>query len=108
MTEEDNGKTLETENKVDIKATHIEEPGDSDTETKSGPNGSSETVEEAPRDRRGDRHESGGGRYGGRGYRDSRPLSNDDKLKLYKKQSEERLLDIKRSREAKIGKRRIR
>jgi hypothetical protein len=49
----------------------------------------------------------GGGRGGGSYYSDrSRPMSDDEKLKRYKKQSEERLLDIKRSREAKIGKRR--
>ena len=50
----------------------------------------------------------GGGRgHGSYHYDDrSRPMSNDEKLKRYKKQSEERLLDIKRSREAKIGKRR--
>ena len=35
-----------------------------------------------------------------------KPLSNEDKLRLYKRQSEERLLDIKRSREAKVGKKR--
>jgi len=57
-----------------------------------------------------DRRPSGDG--GGRGqgsyhYSDrSRPMGDDEKLKRYKKQSEERLLDIKRSREAKIGKRR--
>ena len=57
-----------------------------------------------------DRRPAGDG--GGRGqgsyhYSDrSRPMSDDEKLKRYKKQSEERLLDIKRSREAKIGKRR--
>lgn len=36
--------------------------------------------------------------------RDGRPLSNEDKLRMYKRQSEERLLDIKRSRENKVGK----
>jgi len=53
--------------------------------------------------RGGSSYDGGGrGRYGDR----SRPMSDDEKLKRYKKQSEERLLDIKRSREAKIGKRR--
>lgn len=46
-------------------------------------------------------------RYESRAYgRKDRPLTNEDKLRMYKKQSEERLLDIKRSREAKIGKKR--
>ena len=44
-------------------------------------------------------------RGGGRRDRD-RPLTNEDKLRMYKKQSEERLLDIKRSKEAKVGKKR--
>ncbi len=52
--------------------------------------------------RGGSSYDGGRGRYGDR----SRPMSDDEKLKRYKKQSEERLLDIKRSREAKIGKRR--
>jgi hypothetical protein len=54
-------------------------------------------------DRRRDQRHRGG--YGRRG---DRPLSNEDKVKMYKKQSEERLLDIKRSREDKIGKKRKR
>jgi hypothetical protein len=54
---------------------------------------------------RGDGH---GPERGSRGFGNPWPngLSDDEKLKRYKKQSEERLLDIKRSREAKIGKRR--
>ena len=68
-------------------------------------------VDSQPTDTRGGRdygyrggssYDGGRGRYGDR----SRPMSDDEKLKRYKKQSEERLLDIKRSREAKIGKRR--
>jgi hypothetical protein len=55
---------------------------------------------ERPRDDR--RYDSRGG---GRRDRD-RPLTNEDKLRMYKKQSEERLLDIKRSKEAKVGKKR--
>lgn len=35
-----------------------------------------------------------------------RPLTNEEKLRNYKRQSDERLLDIKRSREAKVGKKR--
>jgi hypothetical protein len=59
--------------------------------------------------RRGDRPRDDrryDGRHGG-GRRDrDRPLTNEDKLRIYKKQSEERLLDIKRSKEAKVGKKR--
>jgi hypothetical protein len=46
----------------------------------------------------------GGGRDGGYRGRSDRPLTNEDKLRRYKKQSEERLLDIKRSKENKVGK----
>jgi hypothetical protein len=56
-----------------------------------------------PEHQRDDRRQDSRG--GGRRDRD-RPLTNEDKLRLYKKQSEERLLDIKRSKEAKIGKKR--
>jgi len=47
-------------------------------------------------------------RTGGPNRRSDRPFSNEDKLRMYKKQSEERLLDIKRSREEKVGKKRKR
>ena len=58
-------------------------------------------------DRGGDR---GDRRYGGRGRspRSDRPMTNEEKLRAYKRQSEDRLLDIKRSKENKIGKKRKR
>ncbi|HDS30663.1 MAG TPA: hypothetical protein ENN67_06435 [Firmicutes bacterium] len=65
------------------------------------------TPPEVEQDRRHDqRSDRRGGRGGGYGRRDGRPMTNEDKLRMYKKQSEERLLDIKRGREAKIGKKR--
>jgi hypothetical protein len=62
--------------------------------------------EDSPRDdrRRDDRRRDD--RRGGGKKRGDRPMTNEEKLRQYKKQSEERLLDIKRSREAKIGKKR--
>jgi len=61
--------------------------------------------------RRGDRGgDRGDRRYGGRGRspRGDRPMTNEEKLRAYKRQSEDRLLDIKRSKENKIGKKRKR
>lgn len=43
-----------------------------------------------------------------RGSRDPRDMSFEEKLRSFKKQSEERLLHIKRSREAKISKKKTR
>jgi predicted RNA-binding protein with RPS1 domain len=40
--------------------------------------------------------------------REDRNMSFEEKLRAFKKQSEERLLHIKRSREAKIGKKKVR
>ncbi len=61
--------------------------------------------QQAPDRGRRDAHRRTGGPGGRRG---DRPFSNEDKLRMYKKQSEERLLDIKRSREEKVGKKRKR
>jgi hypothetical protein len=60
--------------------------------------------------RRDDRQESRDGRRGG--YRHERgargEMSFEEKMRAFKKQSDERLHHIKRSREAKIGKKRTR
>lgn len=61
--------------------------------------------------RRDDRQDSRDGRRGG-GYRHERgargEMSFEEKMRAFKKQSDERLHHIKRSREAKIGKKRTR
>jgi hypothetical protein len=69
------------------------------------PAGGEHAEDQAARQDRGRDDRRFDGRHGGRRDRD-RPLTNEDKLRMYKKQSEERLLDIKRSRENKVGKKR--
>ena len=102
----------ETEAKAEDKTESVQEAATEPADETTG----STTDDEKPKDedsggkderdapkhdqRRRDSHR-GGGRGGRRG---DRPLTNEDKLRMYKKQSEERLLDIKRSREAKVGK----
>lgn len=62
--------------------------------------------------RRGDRpdyrRDGGYDRGRGRSGRGDRPMTAEEKFRAYKRQSDERLLDIKRSRENKIGKKRKR
>jgi hypothetical protein len=109
LVEETQGNEPDTEEKVEVKAEAINEL---DTEDKSPVGeeeavkdtdvGPTETKPEAVSERPSRRSR------GSRGNGEQRELSNDEKLKIYKKQSEERLLDIKRSREAKIGKKRAR
>lgn len=91
-------KPEETEGKPeDTKASGDSTPeGEKAPVTKEDRPGGSDQRPYQDRRRRDDR--------GHRGRRGDRPLTNEDKLRMYKKQSEERLLDIKRSREAKVGK----
>jgi len=53
-------------------------------------------------------HSSHHDTWSGSENRDERNMSFEEKLRAFKKQSEERLLHIKRSREAKIGKKKVR
>jgi len=111
------------DNKPDVAETVVEDAassdqkdetsGDAEAKTDTGDSGQdgskaeNSDSEDKPSDHQGkDRSRSRGeGRHsGGHGRRGDRPLTNEEKLRLYKKQSEERLLDIKRSREAKVGK----
>ena len=114
MAEDSTDKKTDTEVNVEITATDAAPSNGNDKATEETPkveidvkgDGGGTTDTRSNRDygyRAGSSYDGGGrGRYGDR----SRPMSDDEKLKRYKKQSEERLLDIKRSREAKIGKRR--
>lgn len=85
---------------VEVVKVEKTDDGNSTKEEQSDP-----TEKSSPKD---DRHEGrdnrrGGGRYGNRGE-----MSFDEKMRAFKKQSDERLHHIKRSREAKIGKKRTR
>ena len=116
MAEDATDKKTDTEVNVEVTTTDaapsngndkaVEETPKVEIEVKADKVDSQATDTRSNRDygyRGGSSYDGGGrGRYGDR----SRPMSDDEKLKRYKKQSEERLLDIKRSREAKIGKRR--
>jgi hypothetical protein len=84
-------------------------PGPGEAEAVNAPRDGSQPNEPHGEPEGDRRHDQRPDRRGGRGYggrRDGRPMTNEEKLRMYKKQSEERLLDIKRSREAKIGKKR--
>jgi len=109
LSEENADKKPVEEQKVEVKAKLVKSSDGKEPAHADNP--------EAAKEKPAESHDRGysrgggysGGRYSGsRGDGESRYLSNDEKLKIYKKQSEERLLDIKRSREAKIGKKRIR
>ena len=106
----------ESEKPVDKPVEAIEQPAQAEAPRPEGetPRPESEAPRpeaEGPREDEGQRQDRGrddrryDGRHGGRRDRD-RPLTNEDKLRMYKKQSEERLLDIKRGKEAKVGKKR--
>jgi type IV secretory pathway VirB10-like protein len=101
---DDSGETkdqipsTETEKPADAQAVPEQAPG-----AVAGPEHPAEEPGRRPERPRDDRRYDSRG--GGRRDRD-RPLTNEDKLRMYKKQSEERLLDIKRGKEAKVGKKR--
>ena len=108
MSEENAEKKPVEEPKVEVKVKSVKTSDGKEPAQGDSPEAAKEKPAES-HDRGYQRGGFSGGRYSGsRGDGESRYLSNDEKLKIYKKQSEERLLDIKRSREAKIGKKRIR
>ena len=110
LSEENADRKPVEEQKIEVKAKSVKS---SDGKEPGAQGDSPEAAKEKPAESHDRGYSRGGGYSGGRysgsrGDGESRYLSNDEKLKIYKKQSEERLLDIKRSREAKIGKKRIR
>jgi len=98
----------------DIAEVKSEKPVDSgNPATNVGRNPESEHGEDSgpfddrgPRRDRGDSGDRRGDHGGGRYSRGNRPMTAEEKFRAYKRQSDERLLDIKRSKEAKIGKKR--
>ena len=116
MAEDATDKKIEDVPEVEVTAKDLSSPDDGenaaeDTSKKeieiSGDGAEAKPTDAKPLMDRRPAGDGGGRGHGSYHYDDrSRPMSNDEKLKRYKKQSEERLLDIKRSREAKIGKRR--
>jgi hypothetical protein len=106
LTEDSIEKKTENEEKVEVKAESVSPTnGDGNTDSAPPAQESAPPQENRPPPPEKDYYRDRDRRYDG-GHRRSDRMSDDEKLKRYKKQSEERLLDIKRSREAKIGKKR--